>query len=93
MSFWVLKKMVFLEGSIPAADSTRTSRVKPRFVGFSGRKRIWNICLHAGVNHLCYALSTLRGTPPIEAVIILRFESQLFLISPMPKPRQEVLAL
>src|SRR6201990_3456622 len=70
MSFWSLKTTVVPEGSIPAADSTRTSRVKPRFVRFSRRERIWNVRLHARENHLGYALSTLRGTPPTETVII-----------------------
>src|ERR1044072_4052983 len=70
MSFWSLKTTVIPEGSIPAADSTRTRRVKPRFVRFSRRERIWNVRLHARENHLGYALSTLRGTPPTETVII-----------------------
>src|SRR6201990_1365909 len=70
MSFWSLKTTVIPEGSIPAADSTRTSRVKPRFVRFSRRERIWNVRLHARENHLGYALSTFRGTSPTETVII-----------------------
>src|ERR1044072_8339026 len=70
MSFWSLKTTVIPEGSIPAADSTRTSRVKPRFVRFSRRERIWNVRLHARENHFGYALCTLRGTPPTETVII-----------------------
>src|ERR1700755_2240038 len=70
MSFRSLKTTVIPEGSIPVADSTRTSRVKPRFVRFSRRERIWNVRLHARENHLGYALCTLRGTPPTETVII-----------------------
>src|ERR1700755_3132500 len=70
MRFWSLKTTVVPEGSIPAADSTRTSRVKPRFIRFSGRERIWNVRLHARENHLSYALCTVRGTPPTETVII-----------------------
>src|ERR1700755_3628934 len=70
MSFWGLKTMVIPEGSIPTADSVRTSRVTPRFVGFSRRERKWNVRLHAGENHLSNAFCTLRGTPPSEAIII-----------------------
>src|ERR1051325_8961408 len=70
MSFWSLKTTVIPEGSIPAVDSTRTSRVKPRFVRFSRRERIWNVRLHARENHLGYMLSTLRGTPATKAIII-----------------------
>ena len=65
-----MKTTVFPEGSIPAANSTRTSRVKPRFVRFSRRERIWNVRLHARENHLRYALFTLRGTPLTKTVII-----------------------
>src|ERR1700755_79648 len=70
MGFRGLKKTVISEGSVPAADSARTSRVKPRFIRFSGRERIWNVRLHARENHLSYALSTLRGIPPTKARII-----------------------
>src|ERR1044072_1637968 len=70
VSFWSLKTTVFPEGSIPAANRTRTSRVKPRFIRFSRRERIWNIRLHARENHLRYALFTLRDTPLTETVII-----------------------
>src|SRR6201990_448034 len=70
MRFWSLKTTVVPEGSIPEADSTRTSRVKPRFIRVSGRERICNVRLHARENHLSYALCTLRGTPPTETVII-----------------------
>src|SRR6201990_829716 len=70
MRFWSLKTTVVPEGSIPAADSTRTSRVKPRFIRFSGRERIWNVRLHDRDNHLSYALCALRGTPTTETVII-----------------------
>src|ERR1700755_3589007 len=69
MGFRGLKTTVISEGSIPAADSARTSRVKPKFVKFSRRERIWNVRLHARENHLSYALSTLRGTPPTKAII------------------------
>src|SRR6201990_2421397 len=72
VSFWSLKTTVIPEGSIPVADSTRTSRVKPRFVRFSRRERIWNVCLHARENHLGNAFCTLRGTLPTEAIIIPR---------------------
>ena len=61
---------VIPEGSIPAANSTRTSRVKTRFDRFSRRERIWNVRLHARENHLGYAVCTLRGTPPKETAII-----------------------
>src|ERR1700755_2736519 len=70
MRFWSLKTTVVPEGSIPAADSTRTSRVKPRFIRFSGKERIWNVRLHARGNHLSYALCIFRGTPTTETVII-----------------------
>src|ERR1044072_7864654 len=70
MSFRSLKTTVIPEGSIPVADSMKTSRVKPRFVRFSRRERIWNVRLHARENHLGYELCTLRGTPPTETVII-----------------------
>src|SRR6201990_3563367 len=70
MSFWSLKTTVIYEGSIPAVDRTRTSRVKPRFVRFSRQEIIWNVRLHARENHLSYALCTLRGTPPTETGII-----------------------
>src|ERR1044072_952757 len=70
MSFRSLKTTVLSEGSIPTADSTRASRVKPRFVRFSRRERIWNVCLHARENNLGYTLSTLRGTPATQAIII-----------------------
>src|SRR6201990_3346727 len=69
-SFWSLKTTVIYEGSISAEDSTRTSRVQQRFIRFSGRERMWNVRLHARENHLSYELSTLRGTPPTETVII-----------------------
>ena len=72
MSFWSLKATVIPEGSVPAADSTRTGRIKPRLISFSWREREWNVRLHAGKNNLSYALSTLRGIPPAEAVIIPR---------------------
>src|ERR1700755_1761710 len=72
MSFKSLKTTAISEGNIPPADSTRTSRVKPRFVRFSRRERIWNVRLHARENHLRNAFYTLRGTPPTEAIIILR---------------------
>ena len=55
VSFWSLKTTVIPEGSIPVADSTRTRRVKLRFVRFSRRERIWNVCLHARENHLSNA--------------------------------------
>src|ERR1700755_78489 len=45
MIFWSSKTTVVSEGSIPAANSMRTSRVKPRFVRFSRRERIWNVLL------------------------------------------------
>ena len=35
ISFWSLKATVIPEGIIPAADSTRTGRVKPRLISFS----------------------------------------------------------
>src|ERR1044072_8140792 len=70
VSFRSLKTTIISEGSIPAADSARTRRVKPRFVRFSRRERIWNVRLHARENHLGYTLGTLRGTPPTKAVII-----------------------
>src|ERR1044072_3879962 len=70
MSFRSLKTTVISEGSIPTADSARTSRVKPRFVRFSRRERIWNVRLHARENHLGYTLSKLRVTPPTKAIII-----------------------
>src|ERR1044072_1474468 len=70
MSFRSLKTTVISEGSIPTADSARTSRVKPRFVRFSRRERIWNVLLHARENHLGYTLSTLRGAPATKAIII-----------------------
>src|ERR1700755_3456948 len=70
MSFRSLKTTVIPEFSIPVVDGTRTIRVKPRFVRFSRRERIWNVRLHARENHLSYALCTLRGTPPTETVII-----------------------
>src|ERR1700755_1522980 len=72
MSLWNLKTLVIPEGSIPAVDSTRTSRVKPRFVRFSRMERIWNVCLHARENHLGNAFCTLRGTSPTEEIIIPR---------------------
>src|ERR1700755_1702264 len=72
VSFWSLKTMVIPEGNIPAADSARTSRVKPRFVRFSRRERKWNVRLHARENHLGNAFDTLRRTPPMEAIIIPR---------------------
>ena len=62
--------MVISEGSIPAMDSVRTSRVKPKFVRFSRKERIWNVRLHDRENHIRYALFTLRGTPLTETVII-----------------------
>ena len=62
--------MVIPEGSISAANSTRTSRVKQRFIRFSRRERIWNARFHARETHLGYKLCTLRGTPTIEAIII-----------------------
>src|ERR1700755_1704296 len=70
MRFWSLKTTVVPEGSLAAADSTRTSRIKPRFIRFSGRERIWNVRLHARENHLSYALCTFRGTPTTETVIL-----------------------
>src|ERR1051325_1171031 len=70
MGFRSLKTTVISEGSVPATDSARTSRVKSRFVRFSRRERIWNVRLHARENHLSYALSTLRGIPPTKAIII-----------------------
>src|ERR1700755_675841 len=70
MSFRSLKTTVISEGSNPTADSTRTSRVKPRFVRFSRRERIWNVRLHARENHLDNAFCTLRGTPVTKAIII-----------------------
>src|ERR1700755_2350408 len=70
MSFRSLKTTVLSEDSIPTADSTRTNRVKPRFVRFSRRERIWNARLHARENHLGYTLSTLRGTPATKAIIV-----------------------
>src|ERR1700755_1647100 len=70
MSFRSLKTTVIREGSVPVADSTRTSRVKPRFVRFSRRKRVWNVHLKARENHLGNAFCTLRGTPLTEAIII-----------------------
>src|SRR6201990_892970 len=69
MGFKGLKTAIISEGSIPAVDSARTSRVKPRFVRFSRRERIWNVRLHARENHLSYALSTLRGITPTKAII------------------------
>src|ERR1700755_2964722 len=72
MSFRSLKTTVIPEGSIPVADSTRTSRVKPRFVRFSRREIIWNVRLHARENHLGSAFCTLRGTPYTKAIIIPR---------------------
>src|ERR1700755_2301156 len=70
MSLWNLKTLVISEGSIPTVDSTRTSRVKPRFVWFSRRERIWNVRIHARENHLGNAFCTLRGTPVTKAIII-----------------------
>src|ERR1700755_2190408 len=70
MGFKSLKTTVISEGSIPTADSAITSKVKPWFVSFSRRERIWNVRLHARENHLGYALSTLRGISPTETVII-----------------------
>ena len=35
MSFWSLKAMVIPESIIPAADTTRNGRVKPRLISFS----------------------------------------------------------
>src|SRR6201990_2407699 len=72
VSSWSLKTTVIPEGNIPAVDSSRTSRVKPRFVRFSRRERKWNVRLHARENHLGNAFCTLRGTPPMEAIIIPR---------------------
>src|ERR1700755_2089959 len=69
MGFRGLKTTVLSEGSVTAANSARTSRVKPRFVRFSRRERIWNVRLHARENHLSYALITLRGIPPTKAII------------------------
>ena len=68
--FKSLKTTVIPEGSIPAVNSVRTSRVKPRFVGFSRRERIWNVRLHARENHVFYALCTFRATLIVEIVII-----------------------
>ena len=70
MSFISLKTMVISESSIQMADSVRTSRVKPKFIRFSRRELIWNVCLHARENHLGYTLSTLQGTPPMKEIII-----------------------
>src|ERR1700755_170113 len=70
MGFRGLKTTVISEGSFPAADSARTSRVKPRFVRFIRRERIWNVRFHARENHLSYALSTLRDIPSTKAIII-----------------------
>src|ERR1044072_1394632 len=61
MGFSSVKTTVISEGSVPATDSARTSRVKPRFVRFGRRERIWNVRLHARENHLSYALS--KHTP------------------------------
>ena len=70
MKYKLKETKVISEGSIPAANSARASRVKARFVTFSRRVRIWNVRLHARENHLCYALCTLRGTPPTKTIII-----------------------
>src|ERR1700755_1452792 len=70
MSFRSLKTTVISEGSIPTANSARAIRVKPRFVRFSRKERIWNVRLHARENHLGYTLSILRGILPTKAIII-----------------------
>src|ERR1700755_1954065 len=70
MGFRGLKTTVISQGSVPAADTARTSRVKQRFVRFSRWERIWNVRLHARENHFSYALSTHRGIPPTKAIII-----------------------
>src|ERR1044072_3580792 len=70
MGFRGLKTTVISEGSVVAADSVKTSRVKLRFFRFSRKEKIWNVRLHARENYLSYALSTLRGIPPTKAIII-----------------------
>src|ERR1044072_7985619 len=70
MGFRALKTIVISEGSVPAADSARTSRVKLRFSRVSRRERIWDVRLRARENHLSYAISTLRWIPLTKAIII-----------------------
>ena len=70
MGFRGLKMTVISEGSVPAADSARTSRVKLRFSRVSRRERIWDVRLRARENHLSYAISTLRWIPLTKAIII-----------------------
>ena len=51
-------------------DSTRASRVKPRFTSFRIRESVWNVCLHARDNHLRYAFCTKRWVSDTEAIVI-----------------------
>ncbi len=58
------------EGILSIFDSTRTNMIKPRFFNIRGRESMWNELLHRRDNHLCDALSTHRGAPDLETVII-----------------------
>ena len=52
-------------------DSTRTSKVEPKFVSFDDRESVWDVHFHARDNNLCYAFGTKRWISDTEAVIIL----------------------